>query len=259
MNVDNDNNVAQKTMSVFAHLEELRWRLLVVVITIFLGFCAALFWVEHIINFLRIPLTTAMSGISGMSGGRDIPLYFTGPLDVMFVNLKVSFFVSLIGTSPIWFYQFWKFIEPALYPKERKYVIPFFLTSLILFALGLTFCYFVILPVGLKFLIALGLEVGQPLITITDYISLLAALMLGFGVVFETPVILILLSFLGILDAPLLAKYRKVVIVVILVAAAALTPTTDPFSQLAMAIPTYLMYEISILMIKLIKRHEYNE
>ena len=240
-------NSDMSTMSVFAHLEELRKCLIISIVTIFVGFCAALFLVDRIVNFLKTPLIKALEGVAGPQ------LYFTGPLDVMFVNLKVSFFVSLIGTSPIWFYQFWQFIEPALYPTEKKYVIPFFLVSLFQFALGLVFCYVIILPVGLKFLIGLGLEVGQPLITITDYISLLSALMLGFGMVFETPVLLVLLALLGIVKVEYLTKYRKAVVVIVLVVAAVLTPTTDPFSQLAMAIPTYLMYEISILVIKLIR------
>lgn len=237
-----------KVMSIWDHLSELRGRLMKSFIAIVIFFAISFTFAEKIIQFLRKPLEQALPpGVNA--------LHFTGPMDVFMVDLKVGFLVSVVVSGPVWLYQFWKFFEPALYPRERKYILPFVLASSLLFFLGIFFCYFVVLPLALHFLIKVGMEVGTPIITIKDYVSLLTLMILGFGAVFETPVLLVLLAMLDILSLEVLQKSRRFVIVGVLVASAILTPP-DPISQVALAVPLYLMYELSILIIRVIKRKQ---
>lgn len=237
-----------KVMSIWDHLSELRSRLVKSFFTILVFFAISFAFAERIIQFLRKPLEQALpSGVDA--------LHFTGPMDVFMVDLKVGFLVSVVVSGPVWLYQFWKFFEPALYPRERKYILPFVFASSLLFFLGIFFCYFVVLPLALQFLIKIGMEVGTPIITIKDYVSLLTMMILGFGAVFETPVLLILLAMLDILSLEVLVKSRRFVVVGVLIASAILTPP-DPVSQIALAVPLYLMYELSILIIRFIKRKQ---
>ncbi|MCX6117431.1 MAG: twin-arginine translocase subunit TatC [Proteobacteria bacterium] len=235
-----------QVMSLWGHLDELRSRIVRAGVTIMICFVVALAYSSKIVNFLKEPLVEVLP--KGASA-----LHFTGPMDVFMVNLKVAFLVSVVFGAPAWLYQFWKFIEPALYPKERKYVFPFIVASISCFLLGVAFCYYLMLPMALKYLIGIGLDVGTPIITITDYISLLTVMILGFGLVFETPVILVLLAMLNIVSAEMLAGQRRLIFIGILIVAAVITPP-DPISMLGMAIPCYLMFEIAILIIRFIKR-----
>jgi sec-independent protein translocase protein TatC len=237
-----------KVMSLWDHLGELRNRVVKSLLGILVLFLIALTFAEHIIGFLKGPLTNALP-----VGKND--LHFTGPLDVFIINIKVSLLAGVVFGTPLWLYQFWKFFEPALYPKERKYILPFVFASSALFIIGVCFAYFVILPIALKFLLEIGLSVGTPIITIKDYLSLVMILVFGFGLVFETPIVLILLAMLDLVSAKMLSEYRRFVLVLILVMGAVLTPP-DPISQVAMAIPVYLMYEASIILIRIIKKEK---
>lgn len=235
-----------KVMSLFDHLSELRSRIgksLLAVIALFVGFFT---FAERIIEFLKGPLISSLPD-------KANALHFTGPLDVFIANIKVSFLAAFVAAAPVWIYQFWKFFEPALYPRERKYILPFVFGSSLLFLLGVSFAFFVILPLALDFLINMGLEVGTAIITIKDYISLVMILIFGFGLIFETPIVLILLALLDLISADDLREYRTLVMVGILVLGALLTPP-DPISQVAMAVPVYLMYELSIIIIRVVKR-----
>ncbi len=234
-----------KLMTLWGHLDELRERLVKSCITLLVMFIISLAFCAKILNFLKHPLEEALP--SGTAA-----LHFTGPMDVFMVNIKVAFLMSMIFGAPVWLYQFWKFLEPALYPKERKYILPFIFATIACFLAGVSFSYMFMIPMALKYLIGMGLEVAAPIITITDYISLVTVMILSFGLVFETPVILVLLAMLDIVTAEALAAQRRVAFIVILVVAAIITPP-DPISMLGMAIPCYLMFEMSILIIRLIK------
>lgn len=231
-----------KAMPLFEHLGELRTRLVRAITGVTLIFAVCLYYATPIINFLKKPL------INSLPKGANA-LHFTGPLEVLFADMKVAFFAALIIGSPVWLYQFWKFVEPALYTSERRYVLPFVFSSVALFILGVLFSFYLIIPMSLDFLLAIGMEVGVPMITVSDYLSLLIVMVLGFGFMFETPLILVLLASLDIINSKMLTTYRRYIIVIILIVAAILTPP-DPVSQLCMAIPLYLMYEVSILIIK---------
>ena len=235
-----------KVMGLLEHLDELRARMTKSVVSVLVIFFGTFGFADQLMNFLKQPLIKALPEGSNA-------LHFTGPMDVFIANIKISFLVAIVAGCPIWIYQFWRFIEPALYKKERKYILPFIFFSVLLFFTGVSFCYFIIVPLALEFLIGIGLEVGTPIITVSDYISVLILLIAGFGIVFETPVILVLLAMLDLISAKSLQDNRKFVLVGVLVLGALLTPP-DPISQIAMGVPTYLMYEMSILIIKLIKR-----
>lgn len=236
-----------KVMGLWGHLDELRSRLVKALFAILILFVVSLAFSTKILTFLKKPLQLALPP------GADA-LHFTGPMDVFMVNIKVAFLMAVIFGAPVWLYQFWKFLEPALYPRERKYVLPFIGATIGCFALGVAFCYYFMIPMALKYLVGLGLEVASPMITITDYMSLVTVMVIGFGLVFETPVILVLLAMLDIVSAESLAEQRRIIFVIILIAAAILTPP-DPISMLGMAIPCYLMFELSLLIIRFIKRH----
>lgn len=236
-----------KIMNLWGHLDELRTRIVRAGVTIVICFVVALAFSNRIINFLKVPLVAVLP--EGASA-----LHFTGPMDVFTVNIKVAFLVSIVVGAPAWLFQFWKFLEPALYPTERKYVVPFIAATITFFLTGVAFCYYFMLPMALHYLIGIGLEVGTPIITITDYISLLTVMILGFGLVFETPVILVLLAMLNLITAEALAAQRRMTFVIILIVSAIITPP-DPISMMGMAIPCYLMFEMSILIIRIIKRH----
>lgn len=235
-----------KVMSLWDHLAELRsrimrslWGVIVVV-----GACYA--FADTLIGILKEPLIEALPpGVNA--------LHFTGPLDVFMVQLKVAGLVGMVVSSPIWLYQFWKFFEPALYPRERRYILPFVIISLLMFLLGVAFCYFVALPTTLSFLIGVGMEVGTPMITIKDYVSLLMFMIFSFGATFETPVILVLLALLNVISLESLVSHRRIVVVACLIIAAILTPP-DPVSQCVLAIPMYGMYEVAIVVIRFIQR-----
>ena len=237
---------SMKVMGLMEHLDELRGRIVKSLIAVIVLFAATFTVASHVFEFLKAPLVQALP-----EGANA--LHFTGPMDVLIANIKISFLMAVIGSCPIWLYQFWKFLEPALYDHERKYAIPFLFSATSLFFGGVSFCFFVIFPLAMEFLIQMGMEVGTPIITVADYISMLMLLIFGFGLVFETPVILVLLALLDIVDAKTLAANRKFVLVGVLILGALLTPP-DPISQVAMGLPTYLMYEMSILIIRVIKR-----
>jgi sec-independent protein translocase protein TatC len=237
-----------KSMPLFAHLDELRHRLIISAIAVVIFFCVSIFFATDILTFLRRPLDHCLGAQAGASA-----LYFTGPLDVFLAGVKVAVLTAIVFAAPVWIYQFWKFVEPALYAKEKRLVKPFALASVALFLGGITFGYSLIVPMTLGFLLDFGKEVGTPIITINDYLSMLLLMIFAFGFIFEVPLILVLLGTLDLVDVAFLKKNRRIVAVIILILAAFLTPP-DPMSQIAMALPLYVMYEVAILVISWIKR-----
>lgn len=238
-----------KVMGVFDHLAELRTRVVRSFAGVLVLFCICFAFSERLINYLKKPLTAALP--QGMEA-----LHFTGPLDVFLTNIKVATMIAFVGGSPIWLYQFWKFFEPALYPRERKYILPFIVSSVVLFLGGVAFCYYLILPITLEFLIQMGMEVGVPIITIKDYVSLLMLMLLGFGLVFEIPALIVLLGLLDVVSVESLRSSRRYVAVAIVAIAAIVTPSPDPISQITLAIPVYVMFELAILLIAFVKKRQ---
>ncbi len=225
------------------HLQELRLRLFYSVLAIILTFVILFPFSKKILLFLQKPLPKSLVG----------KLIFLSPGDALIVSMKVTLLAALVLSSPFWIYQFWKYVEPALYEHEKKLIIPAFFVTLILFLLGVSFAYFVILPFSLKFLLSFAGDMLTPQITIDNYVSFVIQMILAFGIIFLLPVVSYLLGKLGIINSAVLEHYRKYAVVVIFVIAAILTPP-DIFSQIMLALPLLGLYEISIFILKIIEK-----
>lgn len=226
-------------MSFLDHLEELRKRVIRCLFFIIMFSIVAYFFSEKIINFVSKPIPH---------------LYFMSPTEAFAIRIKLSLIVGVIVSVPVIFYQAWQFVVPGLLEKEVKIVIPVVVSSTIFFLIGAVFCFFLVLPVGLKFLLGFGTEKLSPLIKITDYINFISYMTLAFGAVFELPVLSYFLAKIGVISAPTLRKGRRYAIVIILILAAALTPGPDIFSQLMLAGPLYVLYEISIIVVMITRQ-----
>ena len=174
-------------------------------------------------------------------------LIYTGLTQAFFTYMKIAFFASLILTSPFIMYQVWRFIAPALLPNEKKLVVPFVLSSTLLFLGGIAFGYFVVLPPAFAFFVSFNNEYLHAMISFSDYLSLFVRFLLGFGLSFQLPVIVFFLAKLRIVNDKMLRKQRKYAVLLIFVVAAVLTPSPDALSQILMAVPLIILYEVSIL------------
>ncbi len=220
------------------HLEELRNRLVICFIAIGIGFIISYGFKEKIFHYLTIPL------ISAMQAGDK--LIFTGLPEAFFTYLKVSLLSGLMLAAPVLLYQFWVFVAPGLYDKERKLLIPIVMLSSFFFMGGALFGYFVVFPFGFKFFLGFATETIKPLPSMREYLSFSSKLLLAFGLVFELPLVITFLARLGIVTVEFLKKNRKYALLLFFVFAAILTPP-DVVTQIMMAFPLMLLYEISIL------------
>jgi sec-independent protein translocase protein TatC len=224
-------------MSFLEHLDELRKRLVHVAAYIAIGFAVSAFFSKQIYNFLAIPITKALP--------PGVKLAFTKPTDPFVLYMKVALLAGIFLTLPLTLYEVWKFIAPGLYRKEKKYVIPFLISSMALFVLGAAFCYYIVLPAAFQFLIQLGSSF-TPMIMITEYLDLTNMMLLGFGMIFEMPVLAAFLSLFGLITASFLWRKFKYALLAIVVLAAFISPTGDAFNLLLWTAPMVLLYIISI-------------
>jgi sec-independent protein translocase protein TatC len=233
----------EKKLPLTSHLQELRKRLILSFIAVGIGFILCYTFADSIFNILAAPLMKVMP-----KGGS---LIFISVAEAFFTYMKVAFIAGIILTSPFILYQIWAFIAPGLYQKEKKYVVPFVLGGSFFFALGVLFGYFVAIPVGFKFLLGYATDFIKPMPSMKEYLSFSIKFLLAFGLVFEFPVVLVLLARIGIIDAKMLARQRKYAILLIFIFAAAVTPSPDLISQVLMALPLMGLYELSILLSKI--------
>jgi sec-independent protein translocase protein TatC len=232
-------------MTLGEHLVELRRRVLICAVALFVAgvFCFVIY--NWILGLLRHPYCQVNPHHCGF--------YITGPLDGLTLRIQVSFYAGIIFALPVLFWELWRFITPGLKPTEKKYVVPFVLASVVLFLFGCLVA-FLSFPHALGWLGHIG---GPSLTQILDpnkYLSLILLLMLAFGVAFEFPVILVSLELADVISPKKLSSWRRWFIVGIVVVAGVITPSSDPFSMMAMAIPMYLFYELSILIGRIAKR-----
>jgi sec-independent protein translocase protein TatC len=232
----------EKKLPLTAHLQELRKRLILSFIALGVGFFVCYAFKESLFDILAAPLIKMMP-----AGGS---LIFTSVAEAFFTYMKIAFIAGLILTSPFVLYQIWGFVAPGLYQKEKKYVIPFVLGGSLFFALGVLFGYYVAIPIGFKFLLGYATDFIKPMPSMKEYLSFSIKFLLAFGLVFEFPVVLVLLARIGVIDAKTLARQRKYAILLIFVFAAVMTPP-DLISQVLMALPLMGLYELSILLSKL--------
>jgi sec-independent protein translocase protein TatC len=183
-------------------------------------------------------------------GGK---LVFLHPVDMFVAHIKISFVSGLILACPIWFLQLWKFVAPGLHPHERRYSAGFILAGVVLFLTGTAFAYFLVIPGALKFLLTFGNSIGQPLISVADYMSFFTTMLLVFGASFELPLIIVILGLLGVVDQRFLREKRRYAIVILSILAAIITPP-DVLSMLMLLIPLVGLYEASILILGVMTR-----
>ena len=241
------NQTNNEKMTFSEHLEELRYRLIRILIAVAIGFVISYFFSKQVFYLVSLPLLEVLP--------KENNLIFTALPEAFFTYLKISFFCGVVLASPYIFYQIWKFISPGLYPHEKKYVIPFVIVSSIFFVTGILFAYFVVFPYGFKFFLSFQNDYIKALPTMKQYLSFTLKLLFAFGVIFELPVFMYFLAKIGVVNSQLLTKNRRYVIVLIFVVAAILTPP-DMFTQFLMAVPLLLLYEISIFVVKFVEKRK---
>ena len=230
-----------------AHLEELRTRLITCAMAIAVGFAVAYFFKEKIFQILTQPLMKIMQ-----TGDK---LIFTGLPEAFFTYLKVALLTGIILAAPVLLYQFWLFIAPGLYKKERKLLIPIVFLSTIFFLGGAFFGYFIVFPFGFKFFLGFASDSIRPMPSMKEYLTFATKLLLAFGVVFELPIVITFMARLGIVSVDFLKKNRKYALLLFFVFSAILTPP-DVITQLMMAFPLMILYEISIIGAKIFGKKE---
>ena len=249
-----DETADAHKMPLLDHLVELRARLLKSVIALLLAFLVCFFFAEPIYAFLTEPLAAILR-----ERREDPRMIFTALTEVFFTYVKVAFFAGAFISCPIFLTQLWLFVAPGLYKKEQKALAPFLIATPVLFFVGGALVYYVIFPLAASFLVGFEVLGGEGDLDIvleakvSEYLSLIMKLIFAFGLCFQLPVIMTLLARVGLATSAGMAAKRKYAVVAVFVVAAVLTPP-DPVSQISLAIPIILLYEISIYMAKLVER-----
>jgi len=237
--------VEQPEMSFLDHLEELRWRIIRSLLGIIVGAIICWIFIDQIMDEVLLqPVLKVNSTLA--PGQQPITLQNLKPFGQVFLYMEVAFIGGAIIAVPYILYEIWAFIAPGLMPKERKHVSSIVIFSSVCFLAGIAFAYFVMMPTAMKFFAGFGTTEIENNIAINEYMSFVISVMLGAGLVFELPMVSWFLSKIGILTPAFMRHYRRHAIVIILVLAAVLTPGTDPVSQILLAIPLLLLYELSI-------------
>ncbi len=227
-------------MSIVEHLTELRTRLIVSAVAVGVGGVLAFVFYNRILDFLIQPYCDTLPP------GKRCTLFITDPLEGFATRLKVATWGGFLLASPIVLFQFWRFVTPGLNPNEKRYAVPFVASSVTLFCLGALLARYTF-PRALDFLLAVGGEDLEAILSPSKYLRLVILVAVAFGVAFLFPVLLVFLQLAGVLTSRKLKSWRRGAIVGIFVGAAVITPSQDPYSLLAMAGPMYLFYEASII------------
>jgi sec-independent protein translocase protein TatC len=242
-----ENSTSERVMPFLEHLEELRQRLLKAILSVVLFTIGSYFISKQLMKILVLPYPN-----------KDEKLIFLAPTENFMVHIKVALFAGIILSLPVIFYQLWKFVAPGLYKKEQKFVPMIVFFSTFSFLIGAIFCYFIIIPYGLNFLLNFNTEQFEASIQIKEYLKFVTLLILVFGVIFELPLLSYFLTKMGIVTPEFLRAKRRYGIVTIFVFAAVLTPP-DVFTQVCLAVPLIILYEVSIWVSRWVSRKKESE
>jgi len=228
-----------------AHLEELRKRLIICFIAIGVGFALSYGFKEKLFDILTRPLIAVMRECD--------KLIYTSLPEAFFAYLKVAFLAGVMIAAPVILYEFWMFVAPGLYQKEKRLLLPIVFLSSFFFVGGALFGYFVVFPFGFQYFLSFATDIIRPLPSMKEYLSLATMMLLAFGLVFELPLLLAFMSRLGLVSVAFLKKNRKYALLLIFIVAAILTPP-DVISQIMMALPMMALYELGILGARIFER-----
>lgn len=225
-------------MPITGHLQEFRQRLMKSVFVLVLAAGISFYYSEILLGWIRHPLAA--------------DLVFLSPAEAFWADMKIALFFGFLCAFPIILYEVWRFIAPGLLKNERKSIFPLFSFGIVLFYGGLAFCHLVALPFALDFLINYGRNAGvQPLISVSSYVDFNLKILLAFALIFELPLVMVVLSKMGLLTPELLSRNRKYAVLGAFLIAAIATPTPDIFNQMIMACPLIILYEIGIITVRL--------
>ena len=236
--------------TLISHLLELRDRLVRAMLAVILVFIPAAIFRNELFDFLAEPMLRQLH-----EGQR---LITTGVMTPFTIPIKLAFFVAIFTAMPLVLYQLWAFVAPGLYRKEKRFAVPLLVSSIVLFYVGIAFAYYFVFPAAFKFFLHTTPDAVQNMPDINEYVDFALRIFFGFGVAFEVPVVVVLLTLTGLITTEKLVAARGYVIIVIFVIAAVLTPP-DPLSQIMMAVPMWLLYEAGLLMAKIMTRGRKSE
>ena len=229
------------------HILELRQRLIVIVVSFGVIFLIVFSNWKLVFDWMLSPLIKVLS--------QKSEIIFTSLTEPFFTSMKVAFFTTLIIDLPVILYQVWKFIAPALYKNEWKFLTTFVVFGNLMFLMGISFAFYVVFPYGFKFLINYGADLFSAMPKISEYVSLFIKMAFGFGIAFELPVLTFFLAKFGFVTDKILKDYFRYAVVIIFIVSAILTPP-DPLTQILMAIPLVLLYSVSILVAQIVNPHK---
>lgn len=242
----------ENKFSLNAHFLELKRRLIYVLIVFFISFLCSYYFVEDIYKFLLQPLVSQW-------GNRDRLMIYTNLAEIFFSYLSLAYYVSMCITIPFCLCQIYIFIAPGLYKNEKRHIFPFLISSPILFMLGAVFVYYFIFPIAWKFFLSFenySFDSNIPMkleAKVSEYLSITISMIIAFGIAFQMPIIFALLAKIGLVTDKILREKRKYAIVFIFIIAAILTPP-DAITQIGLAIPMMILYELSIIISKRISK-----
>jgi sec-independent protein translocase protein TatC len=232
---------ADGSMTLMEHFADLRNRLLVAVIVILVGTAVAFYFAETVIDFLAQPYCDSLGAVKESGDGATCQAVLNSPISHIALALKISLYMALVGTAPVWLYQLWAFIAPGLHRNERKYAYLFIAIAAPLFLAGATLAYFVVAH-GMEFIMLLASQNFVILLNLEDYLNFFLSVMMVFGIGFEFPLIMLMLNVIGLVNAKQMLGWWRIVVLVSFVFTAIFTPTPDPFGMTALAICMLVLY-----------------
>lgn len=253
--------MTDEKMPFTGHLSELRKRIIISLIALLAGFLVSFNYSENIFEVLTLPLRSEIKlsmrypfVLFVPTGIKNPTLVFLAPAEAFWMHLKVSFVVAFMLALPVVLHQLWKFISPGLLAKERRYIAPFVVTATLLFLAGAAFCFLLVLPFAMGFLLTYKIGAMTPMLSVGNYVDFCLKFILAFGAVFELPIVILFLTRMGVVTPKTLAKNRKYAMLLAFVTSALLTPTPDAFNQTLMAVPIIILYETGILVSRIFVR-----